>query len=122
MNKIELLKQIYEKQALDPATLHPDFTLHSYGKNLLAGEFSNLEDVVKHLNAIYELTNNTFEEKPFNFLADDNFGMVSHRMTGERNGKKLDVGGFGLWGFKDGLIIDHWEICDDPVQWDDFWS
>ena len=123
MTTIELLKRIYNNPQLVFEYLHPDFTLHAPGQNPIAGTFHGAEGMKAHFKKMESMTNNSFvEELTDTFLADDSFGMVVHRMTAERNGKKLDTWGFGLWRFKDGLIIDHWESVGDQDHWDDFWS
>ena len=123
MNSQELLEKIYANPELVFDHLHPDFTLHSPGQGLIAGTFSGAEGMKAHFAKMQELSGGSLKQvRVDNVLADDTWAMVPSRLTGERNGKQLDTWGFGLWRFKDGLLIDHWESVGDQAHWDDFWS
>ena len=123
MNNVELLKAIYANPELVFEHLHPDFTLHAPGNNLIAGTFRGAEGIKDHFADMDRLSTGSFNHDVQEaFLADENFGMVVHRMEGERNGVQLKMFGFGLWRFQDGLIIDHWESVADQALWDRFWS
>lgn len=124
MDTVALLNRIYahDREALF-GNMRPDFTVHSPGQNILAGTYVGPEAFKAHIERIHALTNNTFKEELQNtFLANDTWGLVVHRMTAERNGKRLDTWGFGLWRFEDGKLTDHWESVGDQAHWDDFWS
>lgn len=121
--KVELLKAIYAEPAIVFDHLHPDFTLHSPGSSPIAGTFKGAEGMKAHFAHMDGLTGDTLKhDLTGTFLADENFGMVVHRLTARREGKTLDTWGFGLWRFADGLIIDHWESVGDQQHWDEFWS
>lgn len=123
MDMVELLKKIYANPELAFEHLHPDFKLHSPGHSQIAGTFHGAEATRKHLEHMDELSAGSFNHDVHEaYLADENWGMVVHCMEGERNGVKLDMWGFGIWRFKDGLLIDHWEHVADPELWDRFWS
>jgi len=103
--------------------MRDDFTVHSPGQNILAGTYVGPEAFKAPIARIHAETDNTFhEELQGTFFADDTWGLVVHRMTAERKGKKLDTWGFGLWRFEDGKLTDHWESVGDQAHWDDFWS
>ncbi|QKS00093.1 nuclear transport factor 2 family protein [Sphingomonas sp. CL5.1] len=124
MDTIALLKRIYahDREALY-GNMRPDFTVHSPGQNLIAGTYVGPEAFKAHMAKMQSLCGNTFrEELQDTFLANDTWGLVVHRMTAERNGKRLDTWGFGLWRFEDGKLTDHWESVGDQAHWDDFWS
>ena len=124
MDTIVLLKRIYAKdrEALFGA-MRDDFTVHSPGQNLIAGTYVGPQAFKDHMARMQALCNHTFkEELQDTFLANDTWGVVVHRMTAERNGKRLDTWGFGLWRFEDGKLTDHWESVGDQAHWDDFWS
>lgn len=123
MSSIELLKKIYNDANLVFDYLHPDFTLHSPGQNLIAGTYYGADGIREHFADMERLSGGSFNHDVHEtFLADDNWAMVVHCMEGERNGKRMNMWGFGLFRFKDGLIIDHWESVADQNQWDNFWS
>jgi len=124
MSMVDLLKRIYahDREALYGNMRH-DFTVHSPGQNLIAGTYVGSEAFKAHMAKMQALCDHTFREELQNtFLANDTWGLVVHRMTAERNGKRLDTWGFGLWRFEDGQLTDHWESVGDQAHWDDFWS
>ena len=100
----------------------PQFKLHAPGQNSVGGEFEGLDGMMTHLGSMHALSNGTMKLDPHSYFADDNWGMVISHITAERDGKKLDVQGFGLWRFEDGKLTDHWEYADNAAVWDDFWS
>ena len=122
MNTVELLKQIYSDPNALPGHLHPEFKLHAPGQNRVAGEFAGLDGLMTHLGAMQDLSGGTMKLDAHTFLADETWGMVISHVTAERDGKKLDAQGFGVWRFQDGKLIDHWENTSDQAHWDDFWS
>lgn len=123
MSNVQLLKDIYANPELVFEHLHPDFTLHSPGQSPIAGKFYGADGIREHFADMDRLSADSFNHDVKEaYLADDNWGMVVHFMEGERNGVKLAMNGFGLWRFKDGKIIDHWEAVADQELWDRFWS
>ena len=122
MMTVELLRRIYADIGALGANLHPEFKVHAPGQNLIAGEFAGLDGLMAHLSKMQELTNSSLKLQPVSFLADDGWGMVVSQLSAERNDKRLDAQGFGVWRFQDGKIIDHWEAVSDQAHWDDFWS
>lgn len=124
MDTIALLKRIYahDREALY-GNMRADFTVHSPGRNLIAGTYVGADAFKAHMAKMQSLCGNTFrEELQDTFLANDTWGLVVHRMTAERSGKRLDTWGFGLWRFEEGKLTDHWESVGDQGHWDDFWS
>ena len=79
--------------------------------------------MLKHLEDHHSRTGGTFRAKHQGvFLADDEWGLVPVRLSAERNGKKLDMMAFGVWRFKDGKFLDHWENPVDMKAFDEFWA
>jgi ketosteroid isomerase-like protein len=123
VSKVELLETIYRKPGRLFDHLHPDFTVHSPGNSPIAGTFHGADGMREHVMYMHERSGGSFRHDTHEtYLADDNWGMVVHRMTGERNGMKLEMLGFGLWQFQDDLILTHWERVEHPDVWDRFWS
>lgn len=123
MTKVELLKRIYTVPGAALEYLHPDFTLYSPGNSPIAGTFHGKDEMLEHFADMERLSGGTFKHDVQEaFLADDKWGMVVNILEGERNGITLDMWGFGLWRFEDGLLRDHWESPADTAKWDEFWS
>lgn len=123
MNNLELLKHVYNNPETVFDHLHPDFVLYSPGQSRIAGVFLGVEGMREHFELMDSMTGNTLKHNlTGTYLADDDWGMVVHRLTAERDGKRLETWGFGLWKFKDGKLFSHWESVGDQAHWDDFWS
>lgn len=122
MSNVDLLRKIYTDFEVMLANLHPDFTLYSPGRSPVAGEFQGRDGFVEHISQMRELSNNSMDLNAHTFLANEDWGIGISHIAGERNGKKMDLEGFGVWRFQDGKLIEHWEFQSNPAQWDDFWS
>lgn len=123
MNNVELLKGVYANPETVFACLHPEFVLYSPGQNRIAGIFHGAEGMRRHFEQMDEMTDHTLKHNlTGTYLADENWGLVVHRLTARRGAKDLNTWGFGLWEFRDGLLAAHWESVGDQTHWDDFWS
>lgn len=119
-----LLKRFYERDrdALWD-NLHPEYQNHTPGSSQLAGSYAGKEGMLAHIQQMQTLTNGTFRAHHQGvFIADDEWGLVPVTLRAERNGKKLEMLAFGVWRFKDGLFIDHWENPWDLKTFEEFWA
>ena len=123
MNNIELLKQIYLGTEDLEGRYVSDFTIFSPGAAQTAGSFVGLEAAGAHVELYKRLSGGTYAmESLATYLADDDYGLAVSRITAERNGKSLDMIGFGIWKFQNGKAIAHWECPANLAEWDEFWS
>lgn len=119
-----LLKRFYERDrdALWD-NLHPEYKNHTPGHTQIAGSYAGKEGMLGHIQQMQTLTGGTFRAHHQGvFTADDEWGLVPVQLKAERNGKTLDMMAFGVWRFKDGLFIDHWENPWDMATFEAFWA
>ena len=96
---------------------------HTPGRGSLAGDHEGRDAAFAYFGQLGEQTGGTFKAELISLTSDDEGRVVgTHRCTGERNGKQLDVECCLVFGFKDGLIVDGREHFEDLYAWDDFWS
>lgn len=121
---VALLRKIY---ARDRDTFFsmvtPDYVCHTPGSSPVAGRVSGADGMRRHIEQGQALSNGSFRVTHQGvFLADDRYGLVPVRLTGERPGRTLDIAAFGIWRFEGGRIAEHWENPLDLRAFDAFWS
>ena len=124
MDPATLLRKIYERDrdALF-AHLHPDYVCRTPGTSQIAGVFAGAQGMRAHIEDMQRLTDHTFRPVHGNvFLTDGQWAMVPVHLHARRHGRQLDQPAFGIWRFKDGLLIEHWENPTDMAAFDTFWS
>ena len=121
---VALLRKIY---ARDRDTFFrmvtPGYACHTPGSGPVAGSVSGAEGMQRHIEQGQELSGGTFRVTHQNaFLADDHWGLVPVRLSGQRPDRTLDMPAFGVWRFESGLIAEHWENPLDIPSFDAFWN
>src|SRR5207249_7254893 len=84
-----------------------DAIWHSPGNNLLAGDYTGLDEIMGSFMKTFELTGGTFKLEIHDVLANDVHGVVLGRSTAQREGKKpLDH--VHVVHFRDGKLSESW--------------
>lgn len=110
---METLTEIFDQSA----------SWHTPGRGSLAGDYEGLDATFAYFGQLGEQTGGTFKAEPRSVMADDGGRVVGiHHVSGERNGKHLDVDCCLLFEIKDGRIVDGREHFEDLYAWDEFWS
>ncbi len=125
---LELVRRGYE--AFNTANMdiltelcREDVTWHTPGRSSIAGDHKGRDATFAQFGRYGGETNGTFRaELQHLFAGDDGRVVATHRNTGERNGKRLDVGCCLIFEIKDGQLVDGRECFDDLYAWDEFWS
>ncbi len=100
-----------------------DAVWHTPGRSSMAGDRKGHAAVFAQFGRYGSETVGTFKATLLHLLrADDGRVVGVHRNTGERNGKRLDVGCCILFEFRDGLVTDGREHIFDVHAWDEFWT
>ncbi len=124
----ELVRRGYAAfNAADIATLTELFdaraSWHTPGRSPIAGDYVGRDAAFAQFGRYGAETNGTFQAELLEVLADDEGHVVGiHRNTGERNGKRLDVGCCIVFKLEDGRLVDGREHFFDLHAWDEFWS
>ena len=96
---------------------------HTPGRGSLAGDYEGREATFAYFGQLGEQTGGTFKVELRSATADDEGRVVGiHHVSGERNGKQLDVDCCLLFEINDGRIVDGREHFEDLYAYDEFWS
>ena len=96
---------------------------HLPGRSSMAKDYESRDATLAYFGEIAEKTGGTFRADLQQLLAGDDDRVVGiQRSTGERDGKRLDVGNCIVFELKDGRITDGREHIHDLYAWDEFWS
>jgi ketosteroid isomerase-like protein len=124
----EVVRRGYEAfNAADIKTLteifHEEASWHTPGRSPIAGERQGRDSVFAQFGKYVGDTGGTFKADLKALLKSDD-GRVAgiHHNSGERNGKRLDVGCCIVFEVKDGQILEGREHFYDLHAWDEFWA
>ena len=96
---------------------------HLPGRSSMAKDYQGRDATLAYFGLIGQETGGTFQAELQHLLTDDDDRVVGiQRSTGERNGKRLDVGNCIVFQLKDGRVTDGREHFHDLYAWDEFWS
>ena len=96
---------------------------HLPGRSRFAGDYQSREATLAYFGQLAQETGGTFQAELQHLLADDEDRVIGiQRSTGQRDGKRLDVGNCIVFQLKDGRVIDGREHFHDLYAWDEFWS
>ena len=110
---LETITEIFDESAL----------WHLPGRSSFAKDYQGREAILAYFAQLGQETGGTFQAELQQLLADDDGRVVGiQRSTGERDGKRLDVGNCIVFELKDGRVTDGREHFHDLYAWDEFWS
>jgi hypothetical protein len=76
--------------------------------------------VMAHEHGLIALTENTLLMDVEQIMANDHFGAVMGVLRAELHGRSIGMPFCGLWRFRDGRIIEHWENAYDVAAFGRF--
>jgi len=110
----EMLRAIYADFSLLAQYASDDVVLHASGtRDIMTGDYIGKAAVLAKEMELFVRSGGTLAIIADHIVANDHFGAVLGRFTANRNGKPFEGEVCGLWRFKDGVIIEHWENCAD---------
>jgi uncharacterized protein len=96
---------------------------HLPGRSSFADDYQGRDATLAYFGQLGQETGGTFRAELQHLLADDDDRVVGiQRSSGERNGKRLDVGNCIVFQLRDGRVTDGREHFHDLYAWDEFWS
>ena len=96
---------------------------HTPGRSSLAGDYQDRDGSFAYFGRLGQETGGTFQAELQHLCADDDGTVVGiHRVSGERDGKHLEVDCCIVFELKDGRITEGREHFNDLYAWDEFWS
>jgi hypothetical protein len=103
--------------------LADDVVWHVGGDHPLSGDYRGRDAVLDYQAKVMQLTGDTLRGEPIDVLANDRHAGIFMRITGERDGKQLDVVlAQALELDEQGRWIEYWALADEQDAVDAFWS
>jgi ketosteroid isomerase-like protein len=100
-----------------------DVVWHVGGSHPLSGDKRGRRELLWYFQQVREMTGGTLQLEPESILASDEHIAMFTRVTGERNGRSLDVlMAQALTVGADGRFTEYWALADDQAAVDAFWS
>jgi ketosteroid isomerase-like protein len=119
---IEILRIIYADLARIAEYADDNIVLHTADR-YLPGRTSPVvgkEAVLAKESDLIRLTDNTLTMDVSDIIANDYFGAVHGVLRARLNGRENAMPFCGLWRFRNGRIIEHWENAYDAAALDHF--
>ena len=100
-----------------------DIVWHVGGDHPLSGDYRGRDALFEYVGKVLELTGGTLTAEPLDVLVNDRHAGVFQRVTGERDGRKLDVVLAQALTFDDdGRWSEYWALADRQDEVDAFWA
>lgn len=110
----------------DMATLNElfadDIVWHTPGRSPMAGDKKGKEAVFEFFQKTAEMTGGTFNVEIHAVMADDDHAVSLLRVSGQRDGKSLDMPVVQVLHIKEGKATEVWTHPLDLYAVDEFWS
>jgi hypothetical protein len=119
---IEILRTIYADLTRIAEYADEEIVLHTADRDIL-GRTTRVvggEAVLAKELDLIRLTDNTLTMDVHDIIANDHFGAVLGILRARLNGRENAMPFCGLWRFRNGRIIEHWENAYDAVAFDHF--
>ncbi|NEB80008.1 nuclear transport factor 2 family protein [Streptomyces sp. SID14478] len=112
----DLLARLYQDLAGIGRFLHPDAVLHPALRDVerRARPVEGRDAVIEWERDLITSTGCTLDMQISHIAADEHFGSVHGTLHAVFRGYPFSDTFCGLWRFRDGLIVEHWENIADP--------
>jgi ketosteroid isomerase-like protein len=104
------------------AVWSPDILWYVPGNNPLAGTYEGIPAVLGFLGQALEVTGGTLRVEPQTFCAGGDLGIAVVRVTGQREGRSLDVLNAQMSRFEGDRIVEFRDTTNDPDAIDAFFA
>ncbi|MFE0756504.1 nuclear transport factor 2 family protein [Inquilinus sp. NPDC058860] len=114
---IETLRAIYADLSRIAEHTDDDVVLHTADRGASGGppQVVGKDAVLAHELELIRLTANTLVMEVQDITANDHFGAVLGVLRARLNGRDIGMPFCGLWRFRDGRVIEHWENAYDAA-------
>jgi uncharacterized protein len=104
-------------------SLADDAVWHVGGTHRFSGDYRGRDDILDYFDHVGSETGGTLRLEPIELMANENRGAAFLRVTGEREGKRLDVTMAEAFQFDgEGRIREFWAHATDQDAIDAFWG
>lgn len=111
---VEILRYIYADLTRLEDYASDDMVLHA-AERTADGDYVGKQAAVAKEHELIRLTGGTLVMDVEHVVANDYFGAVLGVLRARRDGRALAVPFCGLWRFRDGQIVEHWENAYDAA-------
>ena len=96
---------------------------HVGGTHRFSGDYRGRDAILEYFDRVGSETGGTLQLEPIELMANDDRGAAFLRVTGEREGKRLDVTMAEAFQFdREGRIREFWAHATDQDAVDAFWA
>lgn len=119
---IATLRSIYEDLRRIEHHADEDMVLHTAQRHVGAdpGRLYGKAAVVEKIHALIRESGRTLQMRVDSIVANDYFGAVLGSIRARRGESEIGMPFCGLWRFRDGRILEHWENAYDIAALDAF--
>jgi uncharacterized protein len=123
----ELLRALYDAfgrkdfQAIE-GLLSDDVVVHQPGRNPLSGDYRGKEAALGLIRSLGERSGGTLQIHVHDVVASDEHAVALLRVTGQREGRELDLPVVQVWHVRDGKLTELWIHPLDLYAIDEFWA
>jgi len=119
---IATLRSIYDDLRRIERHADEDMVLHTAQRRAAgdSGIVYGKKAVVEKMNALIRQSGRTLTMSVNNIVANDYFGAVLGSIRARCGDREIDMPFCGLWRFRDGCILEHWENAYDIAELDAF--
>ncbi|PTR34515.1 putative SnoaL-like aldol condensation-catalyzing enzyme [Luteibacter sp. OK325] len=118
---IATLRSIYEDLRRIERHADEDMVLHTAQRQAGdPGRIYGKAAVVEKMQALLRESGRTLTMRVDSIVANDYFGAVLGSIRARRGGSEIGMPFCGLWRFRDGCILEHWENSYDIAELDAF--
>jgi ketosteroid isomerase-like protein len=111
---VEMLRAIYADFSLLAKYASDDIVLHAAGsRGIMAGDYVGKQAVLAKEMELFRRSGGSLAMTVQDIIANDHFGVVLGPVTANRDGHRFEGDFCGLWRFRGGHIVEHWENCAD---------
>lgn len=112
---VSMLELIYADLSRIADYCDEDVILHTADRGTSAGHAQVIgkKAVLEKELDLIRLTGNTLHMDVERIIANDHFGAVTGVLRAQRGARAIGMPFCGLWRFRDGRIVEHWENAYD---------
>jgi ketosteroid isomerase-like protein len=99
-----------------------DVVWHVPGHNRLSGDKRGRDAVFEYFGELVSGSGGTFKVTLHDVIAGEDHVIGLHHNGAEHDGKVLDLNVVLIFHMSGGRFRESWEVNDNEVEWDAFWS
>jgi len=122
LRNLDIVRRMYTGDDTERRTIAPDIIWHVPGHNPVSGEYRGFDAYTQRMPArMAPLTRWDFTLE--DVMVNGNYVMTTFRLSGERNGQRVDLRGGHLMRLTpDGKVVEGWGFTQDQDALDAFFS